>query len=510
MVLPLILAVGGLGLGLAGMGMAAAPSFGGSVDNVLCGYYTKAQRRKFKQLPSRQLDPPVLASSYWRGLLTSSQYYEMMAENGYNKDRAKAFLESSKLLLTLDQLADAWYKGIIMSVDYYNLTKRLGISKEEAEIYIHTRKSPLNPLDTLNAYWRGAITWDEYIRKMKENGYTPEDAKIFQQANFFFPPQTDLIRFQVREVFRPEIVEKYGYDKEFPTEIVKQGKKLGISEEIMKWYWRAHWALPSPTQMYEMLHRLHPDVLAVTKGTYDYPATFMEECETTPETVEEFLKVADYPDYWRKRLMAISYHALTRVDLRRLYMLGIIEDDYVIATLRESGYSQYDAVKLLEFYKAIKMPKEKRLSMAQIKTLYGYGVLSEEEFEDELKELGYKGDDIKLIKSIIIRGIQEKSIKERIKTYQVEYIEGQITLQDVRTRLGQLGMLSEKIDEIITKFRRAKRKQVKHAPIGDVKRWFGTGLITEEQFRFFLEIQGYAAEYIDVYVKEVRTPKKFT
>ena len=89
-----------------------------------------------------------------------------------------------------------------------------------------------------------------------------------------------------------------------------------MDKEVLQWYWRAHWELPSPTTGFEMLHRLHPDVLEVIGEKYKEMGLNPDDLKTDLDTLKELLKISDYPKYWRDRLAAISYSPLTRVDLR--------------------------------------------------------------------------------------------------------------------------------------------------------------------------------------------------
>jgi len=509
MVLGLLMGLGGAAMSILGMGMQVAPSYGGAVDNVLIAYYTRAQRRKFRDLPSQVLDAPTLTTSRLTGLINDEQYFNWMRELGYTHKKASVTLRASRQLLTMEQLAIAWYKRHITINDYYRLAQRSGIPRAEAEVFLLSQRTPISPTDTLNAFWRGVIDREEYNERMKDSGYRPKDAKVFEQANLFFPPQSDLIRFQVREIFKPDVVEKYGLAEEFPHAILEHSQKLGISDEIMQWYWKAHWFLPSPTQVYTMLHRLHPEVLKVTAPSYDFSPEFMKECETTPETVADFLRIADYSTFWRKRLMAISYRPLTRVDLRRIYMLGIVSDAEVVANLRQTGYTKRDAEKLLRHFKTKKVPRARRLTLAQLRTMYGYGIIQENEFDAELSEMGFEIGDIKLIKKLLKRGIREREIKEKLRTYQREYVEGRISLEEIRTRLGRVGFREEKINEFLRKIMRAERRRIRHPPLGDLKRWYRHRVINEAKFRAFLKNKGFPTKYIDIYVQVYR-PKKIT
>ncbi|GAI46847.1 unnamed protein product, partial [marine sediment metagenome] len=52
-----------------------------------------------------------------------------------------------------------------------------------------------------------------------------------------------------------EIAAKFGQYQDFPDDLERYGAMKGLSKEWTQRYWAAHWALPSPQQGFEMLHR---------------------------------------------------------------------------------------------------------------------------------------------------------------------------------------------------------------------------------------------------------------
>ncbi|GAJ20203.1 unnamed protein product, partial [marine sediment metagenome] len=55
-----------------------------------------------------------------------------------------------------------------------------------------------------------------------------------------------------REVFEPELREKYQLDKFLPPEFLEWAAKVGITGEVAKNYWASHWVLPSLTAIQEL------------------------------------------------------------------------------------------------------------------------------------------------------------------------------------------------------------------------------------------------------------------
>jgi len=180
---------------------------------------------------------------------------------------------------------------------------------------------PVDALMTL--HYRREIDDDFFYNEMAKWGFDKAQADRLMKAYLYYPSPTDFIRFSVRDVFKPDIVERYGYDtgwEETEKEIKEYAEKTGITMDVLRWYWRAHWELPSPTMAFEMLHR----------GLIER------------KDIETLLKIADYAPYWIDKIIGISYSPITRVDLRRLYHAGVIDEERLYKGYKDLGYNEED------------------------------------------------------------------------------------------------------------------------------------------------------------------------
>jgi hypothetical protein len=77
---------------------------------------------------------------------------------------------------------------------------------------------------------------------------------------------------------------------------------------------------------------------------------YLAETVTTGFHVFEGLSQANYPPFWRARLLALSYNVMTRVDMRRAYETGQIDKETLFQKLQDRGYTPVDARYLANFY----------------------------------------------------------------------------------------------------------------------------------------------------------------
>lgn len=358
--------------------------------------------------------------------------------------------------------------------------------------------------EIINAYLRGLISENDFNLMLKEHGLADRDIDVLKGLMWSYPSPTDFIRFAVREVFTKDKETQEALSAEFPDDIVEYAEKAGMRKEVLEWYWKAHWDLPSPTQIYEMLHRLNPEVLKVRGSAYKDLGLDISKLETTIDTVKQFLKQADYDLRWRDRLVAISYSPLTRVDLRRIYELGLIDDNELLARLMEVGYTKKDAELMVEFYKTYRQEEVRLWTKTEIRNLLYYGLVNDAEAVVLLKRIGYTEEDAKTLVELWKAKLAEKDMREIQKYVRDAYALGEITRAEAEKRLRAVGLSEEVINIVLDKEDARRLSSVKLPSTSTVVKWLKAGIITEAEARKILEEINVKSEYIEYYIAEAK------
>ena len=345
---------------------------------------------------------------------------------------------------------------------------------------------PVDALITLR--YRKMIDDEFFYNEMAKWGFDEEQANRLVKSYLYYPSPTDFIRFAVRDVFREDIVKKYGYDSEW--EKIEKGireyvEKAGIDLEVLKWYWRAHWALPSPQMAFEMLHR----------GII------------TQDDIRELLRISDYAPNWIEKLIAISYSPITRVDLRRLYQIGVIDEERLLKGYKELGYNEEDARLMTEWTKLEYAQKDKDLTKTEILRNYRIGQCTREEAKKMLMDLGYDEDEAEWILTYEDYKLYVEEIEAEAETIVYELSEGNISYDEAISKLGELNMPERVKIRYLNKAKREVRKTTKRPSTDDLKRWFKLGIINEATFKEEMGRNKWSSKYIDNFIKEVRGKK---
>ena len=207
---------------------------------------------------------------------------------------------------------------------------------------------------------------------LSELGYNKDHEEILNDLYKFYPGAQDFVRFAVREVFKPQYVIDYRTDEEYPTEIKPYMAKAGLTDEVMRWYWRSHWELPSFYNIRE----------ARWRGVI------------TDKEVEEWLKANDYAPYWREKIEKILYTPYTRVDVRRMYDTGVLLKHEVQRAYQNIGYDIPEAENLTKFT-VINSDKTKDVLSTYTKA-FKQGIINESELTAVMKDMEYSDKEIEL------------------------------------------------------------------------------------------------------------------
>lgn len=249
-----------------------------------------------------------------------------------------------------------------------------GYTDEDGNTLIDIQGEPLAPGQLLDLLNRGEAD-EAFVRQgLNESRLKPKYNDYLLKLRFQLLGASDYIRFAVREVFSPASRAALTLDEDYPAILTEKLRRIGYSEDDARDSWAAHWELPSPSQVYEMLHR----------GLI------------TESQLDDYLKSADYAPVWRPLLKAISFDPLTRVDVRRAYKLGVVTLAQVKQTYKDIGYDEKNAEILTQFTKEdadTERKQERELLVGPVKSsalaMYKARRIGEAQLRQTLANLGY-------------------------------------------------------------------------------------------------------------------------
>lgn len=390
--------------------------------------------------------------------------------------------------------------GYVHEDDYYELAKRQGYSKEVALLFLRSTDQRLTPEQYIMGWRRGYLSEEMLDKKLRELKFPDYEIKELKLVTEYFPPPADLIRFAVREVYTPEIVTKYKLTSDLPSKFVEEAKKSGLQKDQATNYWASHWELPSISMGFEMFHRQTDNPDPQSSDEITMPSGAISNNIIGHDTLMQLLKALDVMPYWRDKLIELSYAPLTRVDVRRMYGLGVINEDEVFQNYLDAGYSPKNAKRMTDFTIKYESNEYDGITRAALIDSFSDGLITTEELTTYLTGIGYAEKTVQFWVSQAEYTKLANKIKQQSQNLIDQYKMGAITKDDVRNELGTMDVPAQYIENVVENVVTADAEKLKLPTKDDLESWLKLGYIDELFFVQRLRLLGYRDEDIVIYL----------
>lgn len=400
--------------------------------------------------------------------------------------------------LQADAFSNPWnilQPGDVASAKHYGLVdtewavgelRRNGFSIERSELLLDISKEIPDITFLFSAWFRNILSDDGLDRSLAARGFNEDFSSMLKQIAFFIPPVQDLITMAVREVFSPEIAEANGQFEDFPEDFADWAKQQGVSRQWAENYWAAHWALPSVMQGYEMLHRR----------------------VITEDQLKGLMRSLDIMPAWRDRLIDISYAPYTRVDVRRMHALGILNEQQVYEAYLDLGYNQERAQNMtrftLEYNSDDNSPDDPvvtDLTRANILEFYRREIISESQARTFLIDAGVNEAAANLWLSNENLKAELKERDDDIDLILESYKVDALSFDRAQDALNGLVRERRELAEAMLELRKMQIQKTKVPGIKDLGEFLSNGLITDDEFTEVLETKGYSSSWAGKYLQ---------
>lgn len=380
-------------------------------------------------------------------------------------------------LLSTDQ-AIASYLANGMSLESLNAHAAVnGLCEPSLYQDLHAKKSKPVPLQLAFMRRRRMIDNEGYHSGMRQLGYLePQTAEQLFKLTEQVPTMSDIIRFMVRDADDPDTVGRFGLDEGF-TKKYNEGLRewsefQGVSEKQALYSWRAHWNIPSPTQLFQFWHRLR------------YNPKFGGK-KKLQEDIKQAMIQQDILPFWHEHYLAVSFRTMRLVDIRRSFQIGAMKDDELVPAYLQLGFSDDDAEKMRLF--TIRLRDRAVINERPVK-LWLRLVLTRDEAKAQLKADGIPDD-------VIDRALASAEPDFIKSPYSVAFSRGDITAEELREALTSYGVSGPAIVSIV---RLLSLKLRNHVAVARYK----VGVIERADAKATMQIDGMMASTAERLLKE--------
>lgn len=319
-------------------------------------------------------------------------------------------------------------------------------------------------------------------RELRKIGIHEDYRTLYRELAYQIPPVADIITMAVREAFTPEIAAKFGQYQDYPKALETWGIKKGLSPEWTQRYWAAHWSLPSAQQGFEMLHR----------GVID------------SSELDMLLRALDVMPFWREKLTRIAYKRLTRIDIRRMFDRGVLDETQVYTAYLELGYNERDAKRMSDFTLKQVLATQSKFTSRDVISAYSKYMITKSEARSLLLSIGVRSENISYIISSADYKREWALTEDRITAIRNLYKKQVYDDNAARAELLKLNLPAEQVNVLMEQWYIDERdKPPRFWTTAQTLSFIQDGLITKERGESELYRLGYDAEHVTVYMESV-------
>jgi len=416
-----------------------------------------------------------------RGILQESDFIGELRRIGWDNWDAIYMKDLSyRLPNSMLLLQGGLMQGLQQTELFDNIIKG-DIHPEWAKTYYDAVMTKPDSRDLVAYHLRKDPSLSTLPQALTKIGVHPEYTDVYKTLAYQIPPVADIITMAVREVFSPAVAAKFGQFEDFPAELERFAGQKGLSKEWAERYWAAHWNLPSTQQGFQMLHR----------GVIDRTELDM------------LLRATDVMPFWRDRLTAIAFRPLTRVDVRRMYKEGVLDEREVYESYLEQGYDDQNAERMAEFTVKQTLTSLSKFTSSDIVKAYSTRMVNRGTAMQLLRDIGIRNDDANYIISTAEYKKSWEFTDEQIKGIRNLYKKRIYNEDTARDNLGKLNLPSEQIDVLMQQWFYDKVDELDATwTTAQTLKFLKRGIISADRARHELYLIGYTQDRIDVYLRD--------
>jgi len=330
----------------------------------------------------------------------------------------------------------------------------------------------------IQALWlRKDISDAKMYERMRELGYT--DTRIGELTKLWtiIPPVQDILTMVAHEAFEPDAVSQMGLEDEFPSAQASWLSKQGLSDFWQRKYWASHWEQPSIQMGFEMLHR----------GVID------------AATLDMLFRTVELPPYWRDKLTQIAYQPYTRVDVRRMYDMGVLGEAELQTAYTDIGYDTEHAEKMVEFTKRYVEDADRDLTKSEILKGYRNKLLTRSDAVALLMDIRYSDPQANYYVELEDYRELEDIQSAAIATIKTKYTNNLIDRADAQRLLDGLNLPAAQVTLWLERWDVSLIEYPKLPSRTDLEKFYIAGVINADVYNIEMLRLGWGSTYISWY-----------
>lgn len=392
------------------------------------------------------------------GVIGEDQVNGLANANGFDNGWAAAYLDLARNYPTFDVGLDLLRRGLIGESDLKTLLQRQGIPSDYWGPIAATRNGPVSVADAALGVLRGTLSQDDGAKIAAANGFDLESFNILV-ANTGEPPGT----MQLLEAFRRGFITEPILDK-------------GIRQSRVRdeWIPTIKQLRYSPMSVADAVNAVVQNHMSMTEGERIanenglQPADFDTLYQTAGEPLsrtelqelynrglvtEDTVKQGLRESRLKNKYVDIAFDLHSRIipitTLRLALRYGGIDHADAIRVAMESGYSEKDAITIVNTGSAERMQAYKDRVIASAQTLYEDGIISASDVRSVITVMGHSETEAEFIFQSSEYRRNAKILAQVVTALRGKYISKHISEIEVINDLNAFGVPTEQRDFLL-------------------------------------------------------------
>jgi len=369
----------------------------------------------------------------------------------------------------------AFVRGEIDQPTWECWVRMCNMGPSYANVILKAGRDMPSMFDYVNYWRRGKATEQELDKDLFQRGLiVSRDRDVLREVTTVLPPPTDLVRFMLRSIGDPAVVQRFQleaeFDQLFQGRIKEWAKADGISEQVLRGYHAAHWDVPSPGDLAVFWQRYRTG--RILNPALNLPGNM------TDQDYDRALREQGIAPYWRPFYRAAQFGILGYRQLQYGYQFGKLDDVQLKEGYMDVGYPENTA----DIMVGITRERVQNMWMKDdIVKAYAKNGVNEDGIRTYLGSYNLANS---MIDNIVINARRESGevVKEKIVSQiGTAYATGQYDDSEARSRLQELQLDEDQVDRIISAFKDEKKVRPKPIAGAQICQWYTNKLITRDE-----------------------------
>jgi hypothetical protein len=235
-------------------------------------------------------------------------------------------------------------------------------------------------------------------------------------------------------------------------------------------------------------------------GLTPYLAAFHRE-QVSWTDVQEYMKLVEIAPGLQKVIKDTAYNVYTRVDVRRMYALGVMNEEQVFKAYKEMGYDPEKALNLAKFTVIDVASEDQPITRTDVLTGFRDGDLTAAEAESLLVDIGFRPDRANYLVFREQRNKDKEARDAAQKLVQDRYINNLIGEAECRSALFGLGLSTTRVSELMNAWTIQVIKATKLPSKTDLDKMLRASIINEKTYSVEMSRLGYSEQYKTWYLE---------